>query len=156
MNPAAIAALDRLESESDVRITAYRNAGREDLAQAESDRLDIILSTAWGVSATPPTDGPAAEQSAGSPTAMLSPREVAEHCGLDYRTILRAIERGTLPATRFGRSALRVKRSDMLAWIDAHAARVQDRSVPPRTPRLSRRKAPTGQGSWRAKLEQSA
>lgn len=47
---------------------------------------------------------------------LLSPREVAEYTGLNYRTILRAIEAGDLPAFRFG-SKLRINRFEMYDWI---------------------------------------
>lgn len=47
---------------------------------------------------------------------LLTPREVADHCGLHYRTILRAIEAGDLPASRL-RGRLRISRYDMLTWI---------------------------------------
>lgn len=48
---------------------------------------------------------------------LLSPRDVAEYTDLSYRTILRAIEAGDLPAFRFG-GKLRVNRFEMLQWID--------------------------------------
>jgi excisionase family DNA binding protein len=48
---------------------------------------------------------------------LLTPREVADYCTLNYRTVLKAIEAGELPASRL-RGRLRVSRYDMLAWID--------------------------------------
>lgn len=69
---------------------------------------------------------------------LLSPSEVAEYCGLNYRTVLRAIEAGELPASRLC-SRLRVSRYDMLAWI--HAGEVRPRPHDRhRTRGLARRK----------------
>ena len=48
---------------------------------------------------------------------MLTPREIAQKCQLNYRTVLRAIEAGELPASRL-RGRLRVDEDDFAAWVD--------------------------------------
>lgn len=47
---------------------------------------------------------------------MLTPREIATRCQLNYRTVLRAIEAGELPASRL-RGRLRVSEEDFAEWI---------------------------------------
>lgn len=60
------------------------------------------------------------------PQRLLTPREVADYCNLNYRTVLRAIEAGELPASRLS-NRLRVSRYDMLAWIDGKAVKARPR-----------------------------
>lgn len=48
---------------------------------------------------------------------MLTPREIAELCGLSYRSVLRAIEDGELRAFRL-RGRLRVDNEDYVAWLE--------------------------------------
>ena len=50
---------------------------------------------------------------------LLSPENVARHCGLSRRAVYRAIERGELPASRLC-SRLRIRFEDMEAWITAN------------------------------------
>ena len=50
---------------------------------------------------------------------LLSPEDVAQHCGLSRRAVYRAIERGELPASRLC-SRLRIRSEDMEAWISAN------------------------------------
>lgn len=47
---------------------------------------------------------------------MLSPQQVAGQTGLNYRTVLRAIEAGELRAAKL-RGRLRISEQDMQAWI---------------------------------------
>lgn len=75
---------------------------------------------------------------AGTTERLLSPREVAAHTGLSYRTVLRAIEAGELPASRL-RNRLRISRYDMLSWIDGATVRHDRvRSVQPRPKKFAR------------------
>jgi excisionase family DNA binding protein len=64
---------------------------------------------------------------------LIAPGDVAIVCGLSRKAVYRAIERGELPASRLC-SRLRVRASDVDAWIDAH--RVQA-AVQPSEPRRS-------------------
>jgi excisionase family DNA binding protein len=49
--------------------------------------------------------------------ALLSPEEVASHCGLSRRAVYRAIERGELRASRLC-SRIRIRATDVDAWVD--------------------------------------
>jgi excisionase family DNA binding protein len=63
---------------------------------------------------------------------MLSPKDVAEECGLRPRAIYNAVSDGELPAYRL-RGRLRITRPDLDAWIAKN--RVQPSDVPTLTPR---------------------
>ena len=51
---------------------------------------------------------------------LLSPEDVARHCGLSRRAVYRAIERGELRASRLC-SRLRIRSQDVEAWITANS-----------------------------------
>jgi excisionase family DNA binding protein len=52
---------------------------------------------------------------------LLTPADVAERCQISTKTVLRAIHRGQLRATRLGeRSAYRMHAADVDAWIEAN------------------------------------
>ena len=55
-------------------------------------------------------------------SAMLSPEEVARHCGLSRKAVYRAIDRGELKAFRLC-SRLRIDPAAVDAWLDASAVR---------------------------------
>lgn len=55
---------------------------------------------------------------------MLTPREIASECKLNYRTVLRAIESGELPAVRL-RGRLRVDEEAFAAWVSKNAVQPQ-------------------------------
>ena len=63
---------------------------------------------------------------------LLSPEDVARHCGLSRRAVYRAIERGELRASRLC-SRLRIRSQDMEAWITAN--RVEPTMPPEPQPR---------------------
>ena len=51
---------------------------------------------------------------------LLTPADVAERCQISTKTVLRAIHRGRLRATRLGeRGAHRMHAADVDAWIEA-------------------------------------
>jgi excisionase family DNA binding protein len=52
---------------------------------------------------------------------MLTIHDVAEELRLDYRTVWLEVDRGNLPAYRFGR-VWRIKRADLDAYIKRGAA----------------------------------
>lgn len=51
---------------------------------------------------------------------FLTPKQIATALGLDYRSILREIEDGKLPAYKV-RSRIRVKREDYETWLSRNA-----------------------------------
>ena len=73
---------------------------------------------------------------------LLTPADVAERCQVSAKTVLRAIHRGQLRASRLGESsAYRVRSCDVEAWIEqsvvAPRARLAIRplaAVPPPAP----------------------
>lgn len=73
-----------------------------------------------------------------SAPALLTPREVATFCSLNYRTVLRAIEAGELPASRV-RNRLRIRQEDMDAWIDASRTTPRTAVLPDRSALRSRK-----------------
>ena len=51
---------------------------------------------------------------------LLTPADVAERCQISAKTVLRAIHRGRLRASRLGeRGAYRMRAADVDAWIEA-------------------------------------
>jgi excisionase family DNA binding protein len=50
--------------------------------------------------------------------SLLSPEDVAKHCGLSRKAVYRAIERGELPASKLC-SRLRIRPEDVERWIDS-------------------------------------
>ena len=51
---------------------------------------------------------------------LLTPADVAERCQVSSKTVLRAIHRGSLAASRLGESgAFRIRSGDVEAWIEA-------------------------------------
>jgi excisionase family DNA binding protein len=48
---------------------------------------------------------------------VLSPSDISERTQLGYRTVLRAIEDGELPASKL-RGKLRVREDDFESWLD--------------------------------------
>jgi excisionase family DNA binding protein len=54
-------------------------------------------------------------------TTWLTPAEAAEHIRANDPQLIRAaIKRGDLPAYKYGKSAIRLKQSDVDAWLEAH------------------------------------
>jgi excisionase family DNA binding protein len=51
---------------------------------------------------------------------LLSPEDVATHCGLSRKAVYRAIDRGELKAARLC-SRLRIRPSDVEAWVEANS-----------------------------------
>ena len=49
---------------------------------------------------------------------LLSPEDVAQHCGLSRKAVYRAIDRGELPAAKLC-SRLRIRPEDVERWIDS-------------------------------------
>ena len=50
---------------------------------------------------------------------LLTPADVAERCQVSAKTVLRAIHRGSLRASRLGESgAYRMRSSDVDAWLE--------------------------------------
>lgn len=132
LDPRLVDALDDFESAAMNVIRDHIDAGENRAAIAESDRLDAVLAVAWGVPITREPTQPT------TPALLASPQEVADACGLHYRTVLRAIESGALPASRIG-NRLRVRRTDMADWIERNAVEVHVPTAP--TAGVSRRRA---------------
>jgi len=71
---------------------------------------------------------------------LLTPADVAERCQISAKTVLRAIHRGRLRASRLGdQGAYRMREADVEAWIEASVCTVppvRRATVPPpvRTP----------------------
>ena len=65
---------------------------------------------------------------------LLTPADVAERCQISAKTVLRAIHRGRLRASRLGeQGAYRMREADVEAWIEASVftvAPVRPASVP--------------------------
>jgi excisionase family DNA binding protein len=63
---------------------------------------------------------------------LLTPEDVAQHCGLSRKAVYRAIERGELPAAKLC-SRLRIRPEDVETWIDASrlAREPRSRLIPP-------------------------
>ena len=65
---------------------------------------------------------------------LLTPAEVADYCQVSARTVRRAIQSGTLRASRLGsRSAYRVRVEDIEAWIVATTVLPSHTVTPSRT-----------------------
>jgi excisionase family DNA binding protein len=62
---------------------------------------------------------------------LMAPGDVAVLCGLSRKAVYRAIERGELRASRLC-SRLRIRASDVDAWIDAHRVQAAVQPVEPR------------------------
>jgi excisionase family DNA binding protein len=59
---------------------------------------------------------------------LLTPADVADHCQISSKTVLRAIHRGRLRASRLGEhGAYRMREADVEAWI-------AERLLPPPPP----------------------
>jgi excisionase family DNA binding protein len=84
-----------------------------------------------------------------APERLLSPREVAQACGLSRRAVYRAISRGELPAARLC-NRLRVRPPDLQRWI---AERMEIRRPVDTGPRTGDSRAPV-RGSLRAMLDE--
>lgn len=63
---------------------------------------------------------------------LLSPEDVARHCGLSRKAVYRAIERRELPAAKLC-SRLRIRPEDVERWIESNrlADALVDRSLLP-------------------------
>jgi excisionase family DNA binding protein len=48
---------------------------------------------------------------------ILSTRQCADYAGVDIKSIYRLIEKGDLPAVRFGPRCMRIRREDLLALL---------------------------------------
>lgn len=72
---------------------------------------------------------------------LLTPREVAARCNLNYRTVLKAIEAGELPAFRLC-NRLRVDPEQMEAWIESSLTTPRRPVSPDRRSRRQRAFAP--------------
>ena len=65
---------------------------------------------------------------------LLTPAEVADYCRVSSRTVRRAIQNGSLRASRLGsRSAYRVRFQDIEAWIVATTVLPSHTVTPSRT-----------------------
>lgn len=53
---------------------------------------------------------------------MVSPADAAEMLSVDRDTVLRWIRAGKLPSVRLSRRIIRIRVSDLDAYIEAHAA----------------------------------
>ena len=67
----------------------------------------------------------------GPDLAWLSTRRAAQHLGITTRTLYRFIDRGEIPAYRFGR-VIRLKQREVDAFIETH--RIQPRTLDDRDP----------------------
>ena len=68
---------------------------------------------------------------------LLTPGDVAERCQVSTKTVLRAIHRGGLRASRLGaQGAYRIREVDVDAWIEESVVVVQPAPAAP-APRLS-------------------
>jgi excisionase family DNA binding protein len=67
---------------------------------------------------------------------LLTPGDVAEHCQVSTKTVLRAIHRGRLRASRLGEhGAYRMREVDVDEWIEACVVDLQPaRSAPAAIP----------------------
>lgn len=83
---------------------------------------------------------------------LLTPADVAERCQVSAKTVLRAIHRGHLRASRLGESgAYRVRSADVEAWIEKSIVPPPARTmIRPPTTRLPQ--APEQQTAGRLKL----
>jgi excisionase family DNA binding protein len=58
---------------------------------------------------------------------LLTPSDVAERCQVCTKTVLRAIQRGRLRASRLGaRGAYRIRTEDLDAWVSSSLVRPRD------------------------------
>jgi excisionase family DNA binding protein len=69
---------------------------------------------------------------------LLTPTDVAERCQVSTKTVLRAIHRGRLRASRLGeQGAYRIRAVDVEEWIEASVLtvrQVRPAAVPPQLP----------------------
>lgn len=78
---------------------------------------------------------------------MLTPAEIAEHCRLSTKTVLRAIRSGRLRACRLGtRGGYRVAAEDLEAWIATSMVEPEKRAWSSRTPLPIASPAPSAMG----------
>ena len=81
-------------------------------------------------------------------TGLLTPAEVAKHCKVHPKTVVRAIMRGELRASRIAtRGTWRIDPVDVDAWLDAKANRPREprshsRPITPRPVAMSPRSRP--------------
>ena len=62
---------------------------------------------------------------------LLTPADVAERCQISTKTVLRAIHRGRLRASRLGEhGAYRMRETDVDAWIEASVLAVRPLRAP--------------------------
>jgi excisionase family DNA binding protein len=65
---------------------------------------------------------------------LLTPSDVADRCQVSTKTVLRAIHRGRLRASRLGeQGAYRMRAADVDAWIESSVVEIP----PPRAPRVA-------------------
>ena len=70
---------------------------------------------------------------------LLTPSDVADRCQVSTKTVLRAIHRGRLRASRLGeQGAYRIREADAERWIESC---VLEAAAPPRRRRAGRRLA---------------
>ena len=87
---------------------------------------------------------------------LLTPADVAERCQISTKTVLRAIHRGRLRASRLGEhGAYRMHAADVDAWIEASVLPVQPvrraaTPLPLRLPPSRRRDASCSRPTWAA------
>jgi excisionase family DNA binding protein len=73
---------------------------------------------------------------------LLTPRDVADRCQVSTKTVLRAIHRGRLRASRLGeQGAYRMRADDVDVWIESS---VVDIPAPRSAPALARLDPTTG------------
>ena len=62
---------------------------------------------------------------------LLTPRDVADRCQVSTKTVLRAIHRGRLRASRLGeQGAYRIREADAVLWIESCVLQVEQRPAP--------------------------
>ena len=77
---------------------------------------------------------------------LLTPTDVADRCQISTKTVLRAIHRGRLRASRLGeQQAYRIREADVEDWIERCMLEIQPPRRSPEIP-LGRRAEPAGVG----------
>jgi excisionase family DNA binding protein len=65
---------------------------------------------------------------------LLTPGDVADRCQVSTKTVLRAIHRGRLRASRLGeQGAYRIREADAEQWIESCVLQIPTSAVPPAT-----------------------
>lgn len=57
----------------------------------------------------------------GSDDRLWTLAETADYLGLTYGTVKNKVSRGEIPVVRFGRGSVRVRKSDLDAWLDSRS-----------------------------------